>query len=106
LYHPTFLYESIWDLGVAGLVLWADRRFRLGHGRAFALYVAAYTAGRGWVEWLRVDQANTFLGLRVNDWVSIGVFLAAVGYLVVRRGADREAPTSLGPQPAPEPAPA
>ena len=38
-FHPTFLYESIWDLGVAALVIWADRRFRLGHGRAFALYV-------------------------------------------------------------------
>jgi prolipoprotein diacylglyceryl transferase len=49
-FHPTFLYELIWNLGVAGLVLWADRRFRLGHGRAFALYVAAYTLGRGWIE--------------------------------------------------------
>ena len=40
-FHPTFLYESLWDVGVAALVIWADRRFRLGHGRAFALYVAA-----------------------------------------------------------------
>src|SRR4051812_45822959 len=73
-YHPTFLYESIWDLGVACLVIWADRRFRLGHGRAFALYVAAYTAGRGWIEALRVDEVNHYGGLRLNDWVSIGVF--------------------------------
>ena len=49
-YHPTFLYESLWCLGVAVLVIWADRRFRLGRGRAFALYVAAYTAGRAWIE--------------------------------------------------------
>ncbi len=48
-FHPTFLYESLWNLGVAVLVIWADRRFRLGHGRAFALYVAAYTFGRGWI---------------------------------------------------------
>jgi prolipoprotein diacylglyceryl transferase len=85
-YQPTFLYESIWDLGVAGLVIWADRRWRLGRGRAFALYVAAYTAGRGWIEALRVDHANHYLGLRLNDWVSIGVFLAAAAYLLLRRG--------------------
>ncbi|MFL6238452.1 MAG: prolipoprotein diacylglyceryl transferase [Actinomycetes bacterium] len=104
LYHPTFLYESFWDLGVAGLVIWADRRYRLGHGRAFALYVAAYTAGRAWIEYLRVDQANHFLGLRLNDYVSIVVFLAAAGYFVVRRNSSREEPDSL--EPAPETAPA
>lgn len=90
LYHPTFLYESIWDLGVAGLVIWADRRFRLGFGRAFALYVAAYTAGRACIEALRIDHANHYLGLRLNDYVSIAVFLAAVAYLVLRRGSGRE----------------
>jgi prolipoprotein diacylglyceryltransferase len=67
------------------------------------LYVAAYTAGRGWVEWLRVDQANTFLGLRVNDYVSLAVFLLAVGYLVVRRDTTREPPELLGPSPEPTP---
>jgi len=82
-YHPTFLYELLWNLGVAALVIWADRRFRLGHGRAFALYVAAYTVGRAWIEWLRVDPANEFLGWRVNDWVSLLVFAGAVGYFVV-----------------------
>jgi prolipoprotein diacylglyceryl transferase len=92
LYHPTFLYESIWDLGVAGLVIWADRRYQLGRGRAFALYVAAYTVGRGWIESLRVDEANHFLGLRLNDWVSIVVFVAAVTYIVVRRDSPREPP--------------
>ena len=66
-YQPTFLYEALWDLGVAGLVVWAERRYDLGRGRAFALYVAAYTVGRGWVEALRVDHANHLLGLRVND---------------------------------------
>jgi len=66
-YQPTFLYEALWDLGVAGLVTWAERRYDLGRGRAFALYVAAYTVGRGWVEALRVDHANHLLGLRVND---------------------------------------
>jgi prolipoprotein diacylglyceryl transferase len=82
-YHPTFLYEAIWDVGVAGLVVWADRKFRLGHGRAFALYVAAYTAGRFWIEGLRVDPANRVLGLRLNEWTSVLVFLGAVAYIVV-----------------------
>ena len=85
-YHPTFLYELIWNLGVAGLVLWADRRFRLGRGRAFALYIAAYCAGRLWIELLRVDPANTFLGLRINVFTSIIVGLLALAYLVLRRG--------------------
>ncbi|MGW3246389.1 prolipoprotein diacylglyceryl transferase [Streptomyces sp. NPDC001070] len=82
-YHPTFLYESLWCVGVALLVIWADRRFKLGHGRAFALYVAAYTVGRFWIEYLRVDDAHHFLGLRLNDWTSILVFVAAVAYIVV-----------------------
>jgi prolipoprotein diacylglyceryl transferase len=96
-YHPTFLYELLWDVGVAVLVVWADRRYRLGHGRAFALYVGAYTVGRGWIEALRVDPAHSFLGLRLNDWTSLLLFLGAVGYLVVssRRRPGRETPEEL-----------
>jgi prolipoprotein diacylglyceryl transferase len=91
-YHPTFLYELLWNLGVAALVIWADRRFRMGHGRAFALYVAAYTVGRGWIEALRVDPANDVLGWRLNTWTSLLVFLGAVAYIVVsaRRRPGRE----------------
>jgi prolipoprotein diacylglyceryl transferase len=85
-YHPTFLYESLWDLGVAGLLVWADRRFTLGRGRVFALYAMAYTAGRLWIETLRVDHANTILGLRLNIWTSIVVFLGALAYFILRRG--------------------
>lgn len=90
-YHPTFLYELLWDLGVAALVIWADRRFRLGGGRAFALYVAGYTAGRLWIETLRVDQANLIFGVRLNVWTSILVFCGAVGYLIAARHRGREA---------------
>ncbi|GGX95401.1 prolipoprotein diacylglyceryl transferase [Streptomyces hiroshimensis] len=82
-YHPTFLYESLWCLLIAGLVIWADRRFTLGHGRAFALYVASYTVGRFWFEYLRVDDAHHVLGLRLNGWTSIVVFIAAVVYMVI-----------------------
>jgi prolipoprotein diacylglyceryl transferase len=97
-YQPTFLYESLWCLGVALLCLWADKRFRLGGGRVFALYVAAYTAGRGWIESLRIDTAHRFFGLRLNDYVSIVVFLVAVGYLIARRGARDVAFHPLGPE--------
>ncbi|MFE6618476.1 prolipoprotein diacylglyceryl transferase [Streptomyces sp. NPDC057740] len=82
-YHPTFLYESLWCIGVALLVIWADRRFKLGHGRAFALYVAAYCSGRAWIEYMRVDDAHHILGLRLNVWTALIVFLLAVTYLVV-----------------------
>ncbi|TGB14764.1 prolipoprotein diacylglyceryl transferase [Streptomyces palmae] len=100
-YQPTFLYESLWCVGVALLVIWADRRFTLGHGRAFALYVAAYTVGRFWVEALRVDDAHHVLGMRLNNWTAILVFLAAVAYLVIsaKKRPGREAvvePAALG----------
>ena len=85
-FHPTFLYELLWNLGVAALVVWADRRFTLSRGRAFALYVAAYCAGRVWIEALRIDPAETILGLRLNIWTSILLFLAAVAWFVTHRG--------------------
>ena len=82
-FHPTFLYESLWLVGLVLVVVWADRRFRLGHGRVFALYVLLYCAGRLWVELLRVDTANTFLGLRLNVWTSMLVGIGALGYFIV-----------------------
>ncbi|WP_370939153.1 prolipoprotein diacylglyceryl transferase [Amycolatopsis sp. cg13] len=94
--HPTFLYELVWNLLIALLVVWADRKFKLGHGRAFALYVAGYTVGRCGTELLRSDHANHILGLRVNVWVSILLFIGAMAYFVLaaKRGP-REAPETL-----------
>ncbi|MGQ0841375.1 prolipoprotein diacylglyceryl transferase [Actinokineospora sp.] len=83
--HPTFLYELIWNLVVAAIVVWADRRFRLGHGRAFAIYVAGYTVGRGVIEMMRTDPATQVLGLRINVWTSIVLFAGAVAYFVLAR---------------------
>jgi prolipoprotein diacylglyceryl transferase len=84
--HPTFLYELLWNLLVAGLVVWADRRFRLGHGRAFAVYVAGYTAGRFWIEQMRTDYATRVFGdIRINVVVSAVVFVAAVLYIALVR---------------------
>lgn len=107
LYHPTFLYESLWDLGVMALLLWLDARHhgRLRRGRLFACYVFAYTAGRAWIEALRIDQANTFLGLRLNDYVSLLLFAGALVYLIVSRrprpGDDAPYPSGDDGQPAP-----
>jgi prolipoprotein diacylglyceryl transferase len=85
-YHPAFLYELIWDVGVAVLVWLVDRRFKLGRGRAFALYVMAYTAGRAWIEALRTDEANHILGLRLNIWTALVVFAGALVYFLRVRG--------------------
>ncbi|MDP9823474.1 prolipoprotein diacylglyceryl transferase [Nocardioides massiliensis] len=106
-FHPTFLYESLWCVAVAVLVVWADRRFRLGHGRAFALYVAAYTVGRGWTETLRIDavQLDDVGGFRVNFWVSLVLFLAAAAYVVVmgiRRPGREESVWLPGREPRPD----
>ena len=82
-FHPTFLYESLWMVGVAGVLVWADKRFRMGHGRVFALYVLLYCVGRAWIEYLRIDTANHILGLRLNLWTSLLVGVGALVYLIV-----------------------
>jgi prolipoprotein diacylglyceryl transferase len=92
-YHPTFLYESLWNLGVAGFVIWAEKRFRLDRGRTFAVYAAAYATGRVWIEWLRIDPAPHILGLRLNDWTALLVLAAALVYLTAtRRAAPADGP--------------
>jgi prolipoprotein diacylglyceryl transferase len=83
-FQPTFLYESLWDLVVVGLVLWAASRFRIRRGYLLALYAALYTAGRFWTEYLRIDDAHRFLGLRLNDWTSILVFVVSASLFVLR----------------------
>jgi prolipoprotein diacylglyceryl transferase len=96
-FHPTFLYEAIWLVIVAGVVAWADRRWRMGHGRAFALYVALYCVGRLGVETLRIDPVTQVGGFRLNIFTSIVVGLGALAYLVVsaRRRPGREEPETL-----------
>jgi len=96
-FQPTFLYEVIWDALVCVVLLWADRRFSLGHGRLFALYVMGYTLGRGWIEHLRSDYAHHFFGLRVNDWVAIICFLGALAFFLIskKRHPGKEMPEEL-----------
>jgi len=95
LFHPTFLYEMIWNLGAAAVLVWVERRFRLRHGRVFWLYVMLYTAGRVWIEHLRIDDAETVLGLRLNVWTSIVVFLVALVVFVVVGRRTRDVPERI-----------
>lgn len=82
-FHPTFLYESLWDLLCVGLLLWIDRRFALRRPALFALYVSFYTAFRAYEETLRIDLgSHYYLGFRLNFYVSIGVFIAATAFFV------------------------
>ncbi len=89
-YQPTFLYELIWDIALGFVLIWADRRFRLGNGRVMALYVMGYTTGRIWIEALRTDTANHILGLRLNIWTCIVVFLLGLAWFVTHRGPREE----------------
>ncbi|WP_435592451.1 prolipoprotein diacylglyceryl transferase [Nocardia sp. bgisy118] len=80
--HPTFLYELVWNLVVVVLLVQIDRRWRIGHGRLFALYVAGYSFGRFFVELMRDDEATKIAGIRINSFTSALVFLAAIAYFV------------------------
>jgi prolipoprotein diacylglyceryl transferase len=94
-FHPTFLYEALWNLALAALlVAWERRHPDEPPGRLFALYVAGYALGRLWVESLRIDPATHLLGVRVNIWTSLVAFAGAVAWLVLsgRRGARPGAP--------------
>jgi prolipoprotein diacylglyceryl transferase len=81
-FHPTFLYELIWDVAGVLLLLWVARRWRIRPPGLFCLYVAYYTFGRFFEELLRVDPSHHFFGLRLNAWVSIVCFVVAVGAFV------------------------
>ena len=92
--QPTFLYELIWNVLIFVALIYVDRRFTLGHGRLFALYVAGYCIGRFCVELLRDDIATQIAGIRINSFTSTFVFIGAVVYLMAAPKG-REDPESL-----------
>ena len=96
--HPTFLYELLWNLLVFAALIWIDRRFKIGHGRLFAMYVAGYCLGRFWIELMRSDEATQIAGIRVNSFTSTFVFIGAVVYIMVAPKG-REDPASLAGKP-------
>ena len=94
-FHPTFLYELLWCLVVAVLLIKLPgflKQITSKQGDIFALYILGYTLGRVWIESLRIDEANLILGLRLNIWVSLIVLIAASAYLIAskRRGNTKE----------------
>jgi prolipoprotein diacylglyceryltransferase len=101
-FHPTFLYELIWNLIGVGVLLFVSRRFRIRPPALFALYVAWYTFGRFFEELLRIDPSHHIAGLRLNAWLSAILFLLSAGYFVWRQFfSDR---TKRAPEPEHRPA--
>lgn len=101
-FHPTFLYEMLWCLAAAVVLVVLDRRFRLGFGQVTWLYVAVYCLGRLWIEALRIDTANHILGLRLNIWTSVILLLVGVVMFLLsrrRHGPRQSVPAqTAGPQ--------
>ena len=95
-FHPTFLYEMLWNLGAAALLFWLDRKKKFAGGQVFALYVVFYALGRIWVEMLRIDKAHIILGLRLNVWTTAAIAMAGiVAYIILGRKA---AATTVQPE--------
>lgn len=93
LFHPTFLYESLWNITMAVVIVILDRRCRFRSGQVFTLYLIAYGTGRIIMETMRLDEAHEYLGIRLNAWTSIGaILLACVLFAYFQR---RHQPTSL-----------
>lgn len=82
-FHPTFLYEVLWNLSLVGVLLLIDRRMKLRPGRLLAVYAVGYAIGRFWIEGLRIDPAREGGGWRLNQWVSLTVVVLAAGYLLI-----------------------
>lgn len=80
-FHPTFLYELLWNVAVAAALIWAERKWSLVRGQVFALYIVLYCSGRVWIESLRIDEVNQILGLRLNVFTSVLVGAAAAAWL-------------------------
>jgi prolipoprotein diacylglyceryl transferase len=85
LFHPTFLYEIVWNLVGVAVLLWVERRFRLRWGRMFGAYLIWYGAGRSLFETIRVDPSEMLLGIRVNVWASFAAILLGIVIIIVQR---------------------
>jgi prolipoprotein diacylglyceryl transferase len=98
-FHPTFLYELIWDILLAGFLIWLGGRGKVRNPGLFALYVAGYSAFRIFEESLRVDPSNHFLGLRTNEYVAIVLTVVGLAWFWrIQHRPERPIPT---PEPAP-----
>jgi hypothetical protein len=92
-FHPTFLYEIVWNLLLAGALVWLGRRRSIRAPGLFALYVAGYSFARIGEELLRVDPAHHILGLRLNLYVASILCLAGIAWFI---RAQRPSATGIG----------
>ncbi len=81
-FHPTFLYESLACLLLAAALTAVEKKFQPRRGRLIAWYAAGYTTFRFFIEGIRIDDAHSAGGLRLNQWVSLVVFAISVGWLI------------------------
>jgi len=105
-FHPTFLYEMLWNFAGVAVLLWAEKRFHLGRGKVFALYISIYATGRFLIELLRIDPVESFWGLRVNSWVTLagGLFgLSLFFWLLKNRPGPNEILTPDPPEETSQP---
>lgn len=84
LFHPTFLYESLWSLVGVAILLLADRRFQLRWGKLMGLYLVYYSIGRFWVEAIRIDPSEVILGLRVNHWSALAGIAIGLAIIIIQ----------------------
>ncbi|MGD9570978.1 MAG: prolipoprotein diacylglyceryl transferase [Thermoleophilia bacterium] len=96
-FHPTFLYEMLWNFAGAALIIWAGKRYRIRPPGVFCLYVAVYSLGRIFWEQLRVDPSQEFLGQRLNFYVALVLFLGASAYFIWDRRRRGPEPEGYGP---------
>lgn len=86
-FHPTFLYEALACVAIGFLIIWADKRYVMGHGRVFALYAALYCSARGLIETMRIDDAHHILGIRFNVFTAL--FIGAMSLLYLVRSGEK-----------------
>ena len=102
-FHPTFLYELIWDLALAAFLVWLGHHAKIKPWSLFALYVAGYSAFRIFEESVRIDSSVYFFGLRLNMYIAIiGTVGGLVWFLIAQRRPDR--PVVIRPAKADSPA--
>ncbi|HWJ43778.1 MAG TPA: prolipoprotein diacylglyceryl transferase family protein, partial [Gaiellaceae bacterium] len=95
-FHPTFLYEFIWDVAGVIILLLVDRMFKIRRPALFALYVSWYTFGRFFEELIRIDPAHEYLGVRLNAYVSAVVFVLSTAFFIwwqfIRKPSETDRP--------------
>ena len=86
-FHPTFLYEAIWCTLIALVLMGASKYWSAGC--TFAAYVFSYSFGRFFIESIRIDPAHNFAGLRINQWVSMGLVMVSTLLFLRLRARDK-----------------